>query len=102
MRDFRRIGVGMITSIAVLLVLDLLPSPIPDGFVMYRLFDYLYILPGVGGMITMFVAAFGGAYVSKTRFIVPAVNYGSTATHGRGFNRSTQRLNQVSQPVERR
>lgn len=73
MGNVKRIGIGLATSIVILLVLDLLPSPIPSAYVSYQLLDHFYIWPGVGGMITMFVAALGGAYVSKTRFVVPAV-----------------------------
>ncbi len=68
----KRIAIGLITSIAILAVLDWLPSPIPTKHVSYRLFDYFYIWPSVGGLVTMFIAALGGAYVSKTRFVIPA------------------------------
>lgn len=69
----KRIAVGIATSIAILALLDLLPSPIPQSLVTYRLFDHFYVWPGIGGMVTMFVAAFGGAFVSKARFEIPAV-----------------------------
>jgi len=72
MADAKRIGLGLITSIAILLLLDMLPSLIPNEYAAYRILDHFYVWPGVGGMISMFVAAFGGAYVSKTRFLVPA------------------------------
>jgi|GEM_PF-2992685 len=72
MMDVKRIGIGLLTSVVILLLLDLLPNLVPDQYVAYRLFDHFYVWPGVGGMITMFVAAFGGAYVSKVRFAVPA------------------------------
>lgn len=71
--DVKRIGIGLLTSVVILLLLDLLPNLVPDQYVAYRLFDHFYVWPGVGGMIAMFVAAFGGAYVSKVRFVVPAV-----------------------------
>jgi len=69
----KRIAIGIATSIAILALLDLLPSPIPQSLVDYRLFDHFYVWPGIGGMATMFVAAFGGAFVSKARFEIPAV-----------------------------
>jgi hypothetical protein len=73
MASTKRIAIGLVTSIAILAILDLLPSPIPSGYASYRLFDYFYVWPAVGGMVTMFVAAFCGAYVSKAGYIVPAV-----------------------------
>jgi hypothetical protein len=72
MVDVKRIGIGLLASVVILLLLDLLPNLVPDQYVAYRLFDHFYVWPGVGGMIAMFVAAFGGAYVSKVRFVVPA------------------------------
>lgn len=73
MASTKRIAIGLVTSIAILAVFDLLPGLVPREHVSYRLFDYFYVWPGVGGMVTMFVAACGGAYVSKTRYIIPAV-----------------------------
>jgi len=74
MTNIKRIGIGLLTSVVILLVLDLLPNLVPDQYVAYRIFDHFYVWPGVGGMIAMFVAAFGGAYVSKVRFVVPAAS----------------------------
>lgn len=72
MEHTKRIGLGLITSIVILLLLDMLPGLVPNEYAAFRILDYFYVWPGVGGMISMFVAAFGGAYVSKTRFVVPA------------------------------
>ena len=73
MADVKRIGIGLMTSVVILLLLDLLPSLVPDQYASYRLFDHFYVWQGFGWMVGMFVAAFGGAYVSKVRFVVPAV-----------------------------
>ena len=70
--NVKRIGIGLLTSVVILLLLDLLPNLVPDQYVTYRLFGHFYVWPGVGGMIAMFLAAFGGAYVSKVRFVIPA------------------------------
>jgi hypothetical protein len=68
----KRIGIGLITSIVILLLLDMVPSLIPDKYAAYQFLDYFYVWPAVGGMVTVFIAAFGGAYVSKPRFVFPA------------------------------
>jgi len=69
----KRITIGVIVSIAILLLLAEMPVPIADAYFTYRLFDYFYAWPGAGGFLAMFLAAFGGAYVAKVQFIVPAV-----------------------------
>lgn len=68
----KRIAKGLVAAIVILLLFDLLPSLVPDKYVAYQLFDHFYVWPGVGGLIAMFVAAFGGAYVSRVRFVAPA------------------------------
>jgi len=73
MVKIQRMSIGIATSIAILALLDLLPSPVPQSLVNYRLLDHFYVWPGIGGMVTMFVAAFGGGFVSKARFEIPAV-----------------------------
>ena len=70
--NIKRITIGLLTSVVILLLLDLLPSLVPHQYATYQLFDHFYVWPGVGGLIAMFVAGFGGAYVSKVRFVVPA------------------------------
>ena len=72
MANVKRIGIGLLISVVILLLLDLLPGLIPDQYVTYRLFDHFYVWPGVGWAIELFLAAFGGAYVSKSRFVIPA------------------------------
>ena len=69
----KRTAIGIFTSIAILALLDLLPIPIPQSLVTYRLFDHFYVWGGIYGAVTMFVAAFGGAFVSRARFVTPAV-----------------------------
>ena len=72
MTNLKRISIGLLTSVAILLLLDLLPSLVPDRYVSYQIFDHFYVWPGIGGLVGMFIAAFGGAYVSTVRFVVPA------------------------------
>lgn len=61
----KRIAIGLLTSVRILLLLDLIPNPVPDQYAVFQLTDQFYVWPGAGGLIGMFVAAFGGAYVSK-------------------------------------
>jgi len=70
--DAKRIGIGLLTSVVILLLLDLLSGLVPDQYASYRLFDHFYVWQGVGWMIQIFLAALGGAYVSNVRFVVPA------------------------------
>ncbi len=69
----KRIALGLAASIGILTVFDLLPNPIPGSLFSYRLFDHYYVWSGVGGMIAIFFASLGGAYVSKTRYVIPAI-----------------------------
>ena len=73
MANFKRIGLGVLTTIAVLAIFDVLPNPIPSSLVGFRILGYFYFWPAVGGAIVMFIAAFAGAYVAKVRFVIPAV-----------------------------
>lgn len=69
----KRITVGLIVSIAILVLLGEIAIPIADAYFTYRLFDYFFAWPGAGGLLANFLAACGGAYVAKVRFIVPAI-----------------------------
>ena len=69
----KRVTIGLVVSIAILVILGEIPIPIADAYFTYRLFDYFYAWPGVGGVLAMLLAALGGAYVAKIRFIVPAI-----------------------------
>ncbi len=73
MTNLKRTMIGLITAVAILLLLDLLPSLVPNRYAAIQLFDHFYVWPGIGGLVGMFIAAFGGAYVSKVPFLVPAV-----------------------------
>ena len=68
----KRMAIGLLTSVAILLLLDMLPELVPDRYATFQLFDHFYVWPGVGGLVGMFIAAFGGAYVSKVPFVIPA------------------------------
>lgn len=72
MTYLKRIAIGLLTSVAILLLLDMLPNLVPDRYAAFQLFDHFYVWPGVGGLVGMFIAAFGGAYVSKVPFVIPA------------------------------
>ena len=72
MSYLKRMAVGLLTSVAILLLLDMLPNLVPDRYAAFQLFDHFYVWPGVGGLVGMFIAAFGGAYVSKVPFVIPA------------------------------
>jgi hypothetical protein len=72
MTNLKRMTIGLLTAVAILLLLDLLPSLVPDRYAALQLFDHFYVWPGVGGLVGMFIAAFGGAYVSKVPFVIPA------------------------------
>lgn len=70
--NLKSISIGLSTSVVILFLLDLFPSLVPDRYVAYQLFNHFYVWPGAGGLTGMFIAAFGGAYVSKVRFVIPA------------------------------
>ena len=72
MTYLKRMAIGLSTSVAILLLLDMLPNLVPDRYAAFQLFDHFYVWPGVGGLVGMFIAAFGGAYVSKSPFVIPA------------------------------
>ena len=72
MTYLKRMAIGLLISVAILLLLDMLPNLVPDRYAAFQLFDHFYVWPGVGGLVGMFIAAFGGAYVSKVPFVIPA------------------------------
>jgi len=69
----KRIGLGILVTIAVLGVFDLIPSFVPSSAIDYRLFGYFYFWVAIEGAIIMFMAALIGAYVAKVNFVGPAV-----------------------------
>lgn len=73
MRTIKRIGIGLLTTVAILIVFDVLPDLIPGSLARYRMFEFFYFWSAVEGGFVMFVAAFGGAYVARVHFVVPAV-----------------------------
>lgn len=72
-RRFKRIGIGLVATIVILIMFDLLPSSLPLSLVQYRIFGYFYFWSAVQGAIFIFVATFAGGYVAKVSFVAPAV-----------------------------
>ena len=82
--SIKRIGLGLLVSIGVLLLghivllalhilslFDSLSSLLPTNT--SQAFFYLYVLPAIQGFIVFLVAAFCGARVAQVRFLIAAV-----------------------------
>lgn len=68
----KRLGIGLISMIAILVVFDLIPSPFsapipPDQFIFFSPLNVAWSALGVA------VAAFAGAYIARVPFATAAV-----------------------------
>ena len=76
---FKRIGLGLLTTVLIAAAFDLVPSFLPDTWARERLAGYFYIWPGVEGACDGFLATLGGAYVARVPFVIPAVLFATGA-----------------------
>ncbi len=69
----KRTVLGVFAAIAVTLAFEALPYGLTTELAMKRLAGYFHIWPAIYGLPSVVVAMFVGAYVARSRFIIPAV-----------------------------
>ena len=90
----KRTALGVLAAIVAAFAFEALPSGLTSELAMKRIAGYFYVWPAIYGLPRVFVAMFVGAYVARSKGVVPAVILSVT-----GWSFAIHFLNQVAQAV---